>query len=287
MDYPLRRGMIDSHFHGLIMREKGIAADSLIHDLVARGFAGGIDVSVSPEDLPDRLDMYRGEPRVLLSTGIHPGRCGHSDTKRDLELLRRQIHDRNRNPGVLDARETRIVAVGEMGLDWYRGQDHRREQTEVFSSQLEIAASHDLPVIIHNREADDDILARVDDVLGVRGVMHCFSSGPEFARQCVDRGFYISFAGNVTYKRSGALRLALCAVPRDRLLLETDSPFLAPQAVRGKPNHPGFVSFTYQFVADLLEIPIDELVATVFENFAELFGRDVDTESRARPGSEG
>jgi TatD DNase family protein len=263
MDYPLKAGMLDSHFHGLIMHERGITAGPLLRDLTERGFHGGIDVSTTPTDLTDRRNLYADHPNVLLSSGIHPGQCGHADTAGALELLATQLSD----PIVRPA----IAAIGEMGLDWYRGDEHRDEQTAVFTSQLALAVAADLPVIIHNREADDDVLALLSSEPGVRGVMHCFSSDEAFARRCLDRGFYISFAGNVTYKRSEDIRAAARYVPHDRLLLETDSPFLSPQKVRGKANHPGHVSFTYEYVARLRRVPVEELVRDVGENFGTLF----------------
>jgi TatD DNase family protein len=170
-----------------------------------------------------------------------------------------------------DAVRPHISAVGEMGLDWYRGQDHRAEQISVFESQLALARREDLPVIIHNRDADDDVLACLDAYPGVTGVMHCFSSTRSFAVECLDRGFSISFAGNVTYKRSESIREAARTVPDDRLLLETDAPFLAPQVVRGETNHPGYVRYVYDFVADLRGVAVEELIDQVARNFRTLF----------------
>lgn len=263
MDYAIQEGIIDSHFHGLIMAERDIGVVSLLRELFDQGFAGGIDVSVSPEDLPERRKLYAEFPRVLLSSGIHPGQCGRSDVSRDVALLEAQLAD----PAVRDS----IAAIGEIGLDWFRGKDYREEQLDLFRRQLHVARSAGLPVIIHNREADSDVLACVDEVGSVPGVMHCFSSDVEFAKRCLDRGFSISFAGNVTYKRSEEIRRALSFVPADRLLLETDSPFLAPQAVRGRTNHPGFVEYVYEFAAKTRGCRLRELIESVNKNFVSLF----------------
>lgn len=263
MDYPLISGMLDSHFHGLIMADRGTAPIPLLGELIENGFAGGIDVSTTPMDLPSRREMYAGLPSVLLSTGIHPGQCGRTDTSAELDALAAQLADP-------DARPT-IAALGEMGLDWYRGEEHRDEQIGVFASQLALAAAEDLPVIIHNRDADDDVIAALANEPRARGVMHCFSSDAELARRCLDLGFYISFAGNLTYKRSEETRAAARIVPRDRILVETDSPFLSPQAVRGELNHPGYVSYTYECLADLRQVSVETLVLDVQQNFDRLF----------------
>src|SRR5262249_11136531 len=144
--------------------------------------------------------------------------------------------------------DDRIVAVGEIGLDFFRDYAPRADQRRVFSAQLRLAAEHGKPVIVHSRAADDEtaeLLAEFDGTV----VLHCFSS-PGLLPVALDRGYYVSFAGNVPYPKAGELREAARAVPGERILAETDSPYLAPQPVRGKPNEPAYVVHTVASLAE-------------------------------------
>jgi TatD DNase family protein len=164
----------------------------------------------------------------------------------------------------------KAVAVGEIGLDYYRDYaPHDRQQT-LFDAQLELARETSKPVVIHTRAADDDTRARL---VGHDGtvVLHCFSS-PHLLPAALEHGWYVSFAGNVTYKNATDLRLAAAQVPRDRLLAETDAPYLAPQPVRGRTNEPAYVVHTLQTLAEMQQCEPDELAAQVDANAAACFG---------------
>jgi TatD DNase family protein len=172
------------------------------------------------------------------------------------------------------ARHPKVVAIGETGLDYYRDYAPHSDQRRAFEAQIELAREVGKPLVIHVRaaEAVDDALAtlaaRAD---GVRVVMHCFSAA-ERLDECVDRGYFCSFAGNVTYPNATDLQDAATRVPDDLLLVETDSPFLAPQPVRGKPNVPGNVVHTARRVAELRGVPYEELERLVEDNSARVFG---------------
>lgn len=163
-------------------------------------------------------------------------------------------------------------AVGETGLDYYRDLAPRADQRRAFEAQLELAGRLGLPVVIHTRAAEDDTFAMLaEHARGVTVLMHCFSA-PDRLDECVERGYMCSFAGNVTYPRAGALQAAAREVPAELLLVETDSPYLAPQPVRGRPNEPANVVKTAEHVAELRGLGYGELETLVERNAARLFG---------------
>ncbi|MBV9925010.1 MAG: TatD family hydrolase [Acidobacteria bacterium] len=172
-------------------------------------------------------------------------------------------------------RSRRVVAVGEIGLDYHYDHSPREVQRDVFAKQLRLAREEGVPVIIHSREADEETLEilRAEYAGAVRGgVMHCFGGGPALAEGALALGFYISFAGNVTFKKAEALREVALTVPSDRLLVETDCPYLAPVPHRGRRNEPAYVAATARFLADLRGLGEEEFGRATSENFARLFG---------------
>ena len=172
-----------------------------------------------------------------------------------------------------------LAAIGEIGLDYHYHPDTRAEQCELFAGMLRLAGARNLPAIIHTRDADDDTL-RVLDEAGSRalaaqgrlGVAHCFTGGPDFARALLDRGLYLSFSGIVTFRNADLLRGVVRLVPADRLLIETDSPFLAPVPKRGQRNEPAFVVHVAELLATLRGVTLDELADQTNRNAERLFG---------------
>ena len=194
---------------------------------------------------------------VFASIGVHPHRAGQFE--REAEPLR----------ALLD--EEKVVAVGEIGLDYVRGTAPREIQAKAFQEQLMWAETLGLAVSVHNRDADEDLLALLS---GHRSpvVLHCFSGSKEFAQLAVGAGHYLSFAGNVTFPRAGDLRAVLPSIPLDRLLIETDSPVLAPQPQRGRRNEPANVVYAVQAVAEAFEMPQDTLARNVAHTADHVFG---------------
>lgn len=164
-----------------------------------------------------------------------------------------------------------VAAVGEIGLDYHYAPDSRAAQLELFLHQLELARALDLPVVIHTREADDDTLGALGEVPS-RGIIHCFTGGPKFCRALLDLGFMISISGIVTFRAADNVRESALAVPDDRLLVETDSPFLAPVPLRGNANEPAFVVHTAKFLADLRHVELERLAAFTTANALEVLG---------------
>ena len=163
-----------------------------------------------------------------------------------------------------------LAAWGEIGLDYHYSPETRDAQTRLFAQQLEEARRRDLPVIVHTRDADDDTLALLRDIPS-RGVIHCFTGSPDFCRKLLDLGFFISISGIVTFRLADNVRASALVVPDDMLLVETDSPFLAPVPLRGRTNEPAFVAHTCAFLAKLRDVAPDALAETTFANAERLF----------------
>jgi len=249
--------VIDSHCH-LDYCEPPVA------ELVGRARAAGVDrmatVATNGEAIRHAIAAAEDHDEVVAIVGRHPHETAGFDDLALEEIERAAAHPRAR-------------AIGETGLDYYRDHAPRDDQRRAFEAQLELAARAALPVVIHTRAAEDDtfaVLREHSDSVPVV-VMHCFSA-PDRLEECVERGYMCSFAGNVTYPKATDLQEAARHVPDELLLVETDSPYLAPQPVRGKPNEPANVAHTARFVADLRGVSYEDLERTVAANFERVFG---------------
>ncbi|MFP4409192.1 MAG: TatD family hydrolase [Spirochaetaceae bacterium] len=254
-------GMTDSHFHSEVMKEKAAGLEATFELLSAGSASWLIDISIVPGSVQERRNLCAPYPRVRFTSGIHPGSTAKAPLVEMLADMDRELT------------EADVVGAGEMGLDWVRMYAPPALQEEAFRAQIDLANRHGKPIIIHNRGADEDIYRVLKELPSVAGgIMHCFSSGPASAERALELGMHISFAGNVTYPSgSEAVQEACRLVPADRLLLETDAPFLAPQQVRGRPNSPAYVGHTYEFVAALRQVPVAELTTRIGENLERLF----------------
>jgi TatD DNase family protein len=248
--------VIDSHTH-LHLCEGSDA------ELVAAADAVGVTrmLTVGTHGASSRtaLAAAKAFPQVYAAVGCHPNEATGFDDADLAELKALAAHER-------------CVAIGETGLDFYRDLAPRSDQERAFAAQIALARETGKPLVIHTRAADDatlDQLAR--EAGGLSVVIHCFSM-PERLEECLERGYAISFAGNVTYKNAADLAGAARRVPEDRLLVETDAPYLTPQAVRKERNQPAFVAHTVAFLAELRGVSVGELGATVQRNAARVFG---------------
>lgn len=254
--------LFDTHCHMLHVAERGLDIDRLLTEAVDKGLIGAMDVAVDENDFDQRRALARRHECLLLSAGIHPSST-LSESPAQWEKRFALIEEQSRME--------EVKAVGESGLDFFRSHAPRRIQEEAFRHHLELACRIDKPIIIHNRDADSRIFAIICETECRRGVFHCFSSNWESAVKALDLGFFISFAGNLSYKKSIDIRDVAVKVPADRLLIETDSPYLSPQQVRGKTNHPGHIGFTLKTLAELRNCDMAELASQTAANGFTLY----------------
>jgi TatD DNase family protein len=255
--------MIDSHCH--------LADEAFVPDLdeaIARARAAGVSdalciLSAGDQDEAARARGVRQRwPAVRFATGVHPHNAGQfaGRVAESVDVTRRH------------AAAFGACGIGEIGLDYHYDKAPRDVQQAVFAAQLDLARQLRQPVIIHTREAADDTFAILAAAGEVTGVFHCFTGDAAMARRAVDIGFYLSFAGIVTFPKAGDLRDAAALVPADRLLIETDSPYLAPVPHRGKRNEPAYVGRVLETLADVHRVAAETLEAQVAANFVRLFG---------------
>lgn len=250
---------IDIHAH-LDKLEEGVEA--AIANAKSAGVKKIITIGTEPGDLPVVLDIARKYyPEVYCTLGVHP-----HDGKAYSAAAGKFIAENLQDPCV--------VAVGEIGLDYYYEESPRKEQQEAFRAQLEIAKLARMPVEIHTREADEDTVSILKEFKGeVEGVIHCFTGTEWLAKQALDLGFNISISGVVTFKNADNLRSIVKMIPLDRIHVETDAPFLAPIPMRGKKNTPAYVVHTAKFLADLKGVSVDELCLQTKTNALKMFPR--------------
>jgi TatD DNase family protein len=253
--------MIDSHCH-LDSAEFNEDRDAVIERAIAAGVTHMLAIGTGdgPPDLEAGLRLADKYSAFYATVGIHPhdaAKAGPDDFKRLADLLA----------------HPKVLAVGEIGLDYHYDFSPREIQKSAFIQQMEIAAAAGKPIVIHTREAWDDTLALIEQHWashGIGGIMHCFSGGPAEASRAVDLGFYLGFGGIVTFPKALVVQEAAKSAPRDRILVETDAPYLAPVPKRGKRNEPALMVHTARKLAELRGESFDELCASTTENFRRL-----------------
>ena len=245
--------MIDSHTH---LDACEPPDGELVSAAQTAGVVRMLTVGTDPDSCRAALAAAERFPSVYAAVGCHPNVAQQLDEALLAEL----------------AAHPRCVAIGETGLDYYRDRAPRESQLRAFEAQIELARELDKPLVIHTRAAEQDTLAVLRaSARGLRVIMHCFLM-PEALEECIEAGWWISFAGNVTYPSAAELAAAAALVPAERLLVETDAPYLAPQSRRGKPNEPAAVVETAAFLAAARRVEPLQLEATLERNAAELFG---------------
>ncbi|MDC9719582.1 MAG: TatD family hydrolase [Gammaproteobacteria bacterium] len=252
--------IIDSHCHldKLDTSHYSDGLAGLIAAAQAEGTSQMLCIGVDTEQFEPMLDQIKDYDFIHASAGLHPLGVKNLDT---LALLEQQ------------ARLDKVVAIGETGLDYFYQQDNAELQTQAFSAHLQLSKRLRKPVIVHTRDANADTLALLSSEadLSVGGVIHCFTEDWVMAKACLDLGFYISISGIITFNNASALRDVVKKIPLDRLLVETDSPYLTPAPHRGTQNEPKHVRLVAQYVADLKGLSLDKLAQATSHNFTQLF----------------
>ena len=252
--------LIDSHCHlnyeGLVDRQAEV-----LENARAAGVSGFLNISTRQREWDEIVAVAERESDVWASIGVHPH---EADTHPDLGAA-----------ALVDAADhPRVIAIGECGLDYYYDKSDRAAQRERFQAHIEAARETGLPLVVHTREAEQDTAEILTEAVregGVTGVLHCFTGSAELARKGLDLGFYVSLSGIVTFKNAADLQATAKWLPADQMLVETDSPFLAPVPHRGQKCEPAFVADTARFVAGLRGEDVEQLADATTGNFFRLF----------------
>lgn len=254
--------LIDSHCHlnyeGLVDRQ-----DEVLQTARQRGVTGFLNISTREREWSDVISVAEQNRDVWATVGVHPHEADAHPDLGSAALVEASKH-------------ARVVAIGECGLDYYYDKSDRAAQRERFEAHVDAARASGLPLVVHTREAEEDtaeILGRAVKEGGVTGVLHCFTGSAELARKGLDLGFFVSLSGIVTFKNARDLQETAKWLPLDRMLVETDSPFLAPVPHRGKTCEPAFVADTAAFLAELREEEPEELADATTANFYKLFAK--------------
>lgn len=253
--------LVDSHCH--LDRLDLSRDDGQLQSALLRAQDQGVQhmlcVSIDLETWPSMCKAVEQFDQVSVSVGVHPNE--HEGEEPTVETLTELAH------------HPRVVAIGETGLDYFRSDGNLDWQRDRFRVHIEAAKQAGLPLIIHTREAREDTLALMqsENAQQAGGVMHCFAEDWDMAKRAMDMGFYISFSGIVTFKNAQTLKEVARRVPLDRMLIETDSPYLAPVPYRGKPNEPSYVHYVAEHIAELRDMKFEDIAAVTTENFYQLF----------------
>jgi TatD DNase family protein len=256
------RGISDTHAHLSFFSEDESELASLLDEIAKAQFNFILDIGTYADDLGKRISLLKKYNNVRFAAGIWPHKADIAAPREKIILLEEQI---------AAAPAGLLVAIGECGYDRRENPETNAGETELLEMQLELGRRYKLPVIIHSREAPLDTINTLRGFPDVKRLIHCFSYGPREAEIFLTMGCYISFAGNITFKNAQNLRDAIIVVPHERLLLETDCPFLAPVPHRGKMCRPEMIIETYQCAAKLLDIDLGEVKNIVAKNAEALF----------------
>jgi len=254
--------LIDSHCH---LNYKGLVEDqaAVLERARARGVTGMLSISTREREWAEVIAIAEREPDVWASVGIHPHEADehvHVDTTKLVQA----------------AQHPKVIGIGETGLDYYYDHSDREQQKKSFRAHIAAARETGLPLIVHTRDAEEDTAAIIAEEMGkgaYPALIHCFTASAGFARAMLDLGLYISVAGIVTFKNARELQETVASLPGDRMLIETDAPFLAPVPHRGKTGEPAFVADTAAFIANLRGEDVQELMDRTADNFFRLFGK--------------
>lgn len=253
---------IDSHCHldmlDLTVFEGDITP--LLEAIKAENVTEMLCVGVNIEKWEAMAELVAPYPNIYLSAGVHPGYIPEVKAPSETHFAPMLA-----NP--------KVIAIGETGLDYHYGADHKIAQQAAFITQIEIARNHQKPLIIHTRDARADTISilKAEKADDVGGILHCFTENWEMGKKGLDLGFYLSFSGIITFKNASELREVVAKTPLDRMLIETDSPYLTPVPYRGKANHPGLVPYVAKTIAEVKQISVEEVARQTTDNFHKLF----------------
>ena len=246
--------IIETHFHLDYLKEG--STDEILAAARAVGVEKFMTISVTPDNMPVALDLAQQHSDLFCTLGVHPHDAALFNDEAAAYISTHAIHDK-------------VVAVGEIGLDYYYDHCDREVQRKVFARQLQLAVESELPVVIHTREADEDTMAILREYapqMKRKGVVHSFTSGMELAQLAVELGFCLGINGIVTFNKADNVREVVAATPLENLLLETDAPYLTPVPYRGAENAPKFLPFIAEKIAEVKDLPIADVIKATYQN---------------------
>ena len=273
MNYIKDKNMkfFDSHAHyfDAWFNEYEGGADALLTKLFADKVGAIVNIATNPENLKECIAQAKKYENMYVSSGIHPEDCLYiEDIDEALERIEASVRDEDLR------KQSKIVAIGEIGFDYHLDEltdEVKEKQRYVFDAQMKMAQKYGLPVIIHDREAHGDCFEMALKYPDVKGIFHSYSGSSEMARELIRRGWYISFSGVVTFKNASRVRDVLASIPLDRLLIETDAPYLSPHPLRGKMNHSGNLEYTVGAIAAVFGKTPEEIAQITFENAKKIY----------------
>ena len=254
--------IVDSHCH-LDFKDFQDDLDLVIKKAYDSNVKHMLSISVNLEDFKNVYKVANSYDNIYCTTGIHPNNVPENKNN---ELLFEKLS--------LNLNKKKVIGVGETGLDFYRNEENRINQIEYFNTHLEVSGLFNYPTIVHTRNAEKDTINCIEKAVkkhSTKGLIHCFTSTMELAKKVLDEGFYISFSGIITFKKVDDLIDVVKYVPLDRILVETDAPFLAPMPFRGKRNEPSFVTHTLKKIAEIKKKKVEDMAQITTNNFFNLF----------------
>lgn len=255
--------MIDTHVHFTYISKKSKELEEVFKRANKEGIYYFVDIGLHPDDINERMYILSNAEKVFFTAGYYPDYANENsdDTINAFELKIKNLNESSR------LGKKSIYAVGEIGLDYYHNSENRDEQKEFFFDLCNVAKRLDLPIIIHSRDAFADTFSILKKAsLPKTGIFHCFSGGVEEAKKALDLGYILSFSGATTYLKNSFIRDAVKYVPDDMFTIETDSPYLSPQRVRGRSNEPAFITYTAELIAELKNESKEEIMFKALEN---------------------
>ena len=253
--------LVDSHCHLDYFKEE--ERDEIIQNALASNVKIMQTISTKFSQREELMKIVNAYDFIYASIGTHPENA-HDDFVTASQMVE------------FCKSHKKIIGIGETGLDYYHSTEFKQKQKSAFEEHIKAALETGKPIIVHTRNADDDTLAMLKEPAknGLKILMHCFTGGAEFAKKLLDIGAFISYSGIVTFKNAASINESMMATPQDRLIIETDAPFLAPAPMRGKRNEPAFVKYTAQFIAEKRGISVEEVATLTAKNFFRLFNID-------------
>ena len=252
--------IIDSHCHLNYLKDK-VSLDTILHNAKEKNIALMLSIATKSCEFDDLIKVSNEHNEVYFTLGIHP----HAAYEMN-EIIVKRIYENSNN--------VKFIGIGETGLDFFYNHSDKKSQIVSFEKQIEISQDLSLPLIVHMRDAEEDtikIIKRKIKSKNFNGVIHCFTGSQKFADEMIELGFYISASGIVTFKKSDELRNIFKTIPSNKLLIETDSPYLSPEPLRGKTNQPSHIIHTIKRLAEIRNSDYDQIVKITNENFFRLF----------------